>query len=86
MSGCAYHCRACNQCFGSLEAFDAHRQFEEGHPNDWDHRVCVHPLDDERFAVKAEHGVCKHARPQKSDTRIWTLEAAQLRWQKAGLG
>lgn len=79
MIGCACHCRACNQCFGSLSAFETHRQFEAGHQGDWEHRVCVHPLDDDRFAVKAE-GVCNLARPRKSPATIWTLEKSQRAW------
>ncbi len=80
MIGCAYHCRACNGCFGSLKAFDAHRQFLEGHEGDWDYRVCVEPLDDKRFAPKTTVGVCNLARPKKRATVIWSLAREQQRW------
>lgn len=87
MIGCAYHCRTCNACFGSLNAFDTHRQFEKGHKGDWDHRVCVEPMDDRRFGPKTRVGQCKLARPPKSATVIWGLAREQERWaQRKGVG
>lgn len=82
MIGCSYHCRACNGCFGSLTAFDAHRQFEEGHKNDWNHRICIEPMDDLRFAPKSEHGACKLARPPKLDTVVWVLRDSQEKYRQ----
>jgi hypothetical protein len=78
--GCSYHCRACGACSSSLEAFDGHRQFEEDHPGDWDHRVCIEPMDDRRFALKAGDGICKLARPPKVNARIWTMARHQQDW------
>lgn len=80
--GCSHHCRTCNACFSSLKAFDAHRVFAEGHPGDWDHRVCIEPLDDRRFELKTGDGVCNLARPQKTTCRIWMLAGGRDHYQR----
>jgi hypothetical protein len=54
---------------------------EEDHPGDWDHRICVEPLDDARFALKA-NGICKLARPPKVKARIWTMARHQQAWSQ----
>lgn len=81
MIGCSYHCRACNCCFSSLKAFDAHREFAEGHQGDWDYRVCLDPMDDARFVLKAT-GVCNLARPKKTSARIWQLRVDRDAWRQ----
>lgn len=70
---CSYHCDGCGRHFNSLEAFDVHRVFEEGHEGDWNHRVCMHPLDDprERYVL---HGVGRCDPRHQVGVHIWTLK------------
>jgi hypothetical protein len=79
-AGCRAHCRSCNSHFSSDSAFDAHRIFEPGHKDDWEHRVCadLHDTTDRNgrqvFGVKDEHGVCAVASAQElRDVRVWSL-------------
>lgn len=76
---CTFHCDACGVHFHSLESFDAHRQFDPEHPGDWDHRLCVHPLDDERhrWTQLTDAGVCDLARPTKIGVNVWTLGGSE---------
>ena len=48
--------------------------------DDWEHRVCVEPMDDRRFGPKTTVGVCNHARPKKRATVVWALVRDQQRW------
>jgi hypothetical protein len=67
MGNCRSHCRACHTHFSSDAAFDAHRRWPaEG-------RYCCDPLDDGRFAIKAQAGKCAIASGLVRDgVMIWT--------------
>jgi hypothetical protein len=67
MGNCRSHCRACHTHFCSDAAFDAHRRWPaEG-------RYCCDPLDDGRFAIKAQAGKCAIASGLVRDgVMIWT--------------
>lgn len=66
-TNCQCHCSGCNSHFAGLNAFDAHRRGEGAE------RHCVDPMDDDRFCLKTDEGVCDMRPPKREGVRLWQL-------------
>ena len=68
---CRYHCRACDSCFVSLGAFDAHRVGEHAENT----RECVAPGALTGWSTMVEvQGLCRISEPPTARPRvIWRL-------------
>lgn len=82
---CRAHCRSCDRCFASDDAFDAHRAGRHDAPlGSFEGRRCINPAEDERGRFDFDEGECRTSEEAvRSDRRIWFLAAARARLRKA---